>query len=610
MKRRSDLLKGYSGANPFHESQARAGAEQKILGEFYPTSAFWSLFNDQHEILLGTRGSGKTFLLRMMSYTLLRDFDHPNATEIVRNHSFIAFYVPLHLEFLASISGKNCSDDEKIEYFQFAFNCAAAKSLLIELRTLLKDRFADSRERLIAEEGIIKLCCSIWFAERSVGPPTLEDLQWELEKYYACTPFWKDGSANPLPPLARPILAPISSLLAKLTALLGLVPGSATWIATIDEAEFLGPSFIRCLNTFLRSEKRPLVVKMATLPFKHSTCETVAPGISIQPHGNDFNYRLVDLAWDSADFQGLTNFLCDSRLRKCNLPVDTTLESFLGTVGNDDLIDYFRAELPQSETSNEALLANIVASVSSERRRNYAKIKDDPQKVDRPYLHRFAPIYFTRRMRAENSRGGRTAGWFAGASTIRRVADGNPRRFIQVMNHLVERARETELTPRNQHRILTDFCDRYFDDIEGYPECGPMLKEIVGDIGALLSKRVHGDYMIDSGCNFAVEQQLLNVDVFRKTIEFAIAYSIVVADEDTVFGKLEAGSELRLSYIFAVTFWLPMRKGDPPKVRSRHDLLNSHISESLARNRQLGLVRDAFQLELFEEEPDETPETS
>ncbi len=70
MKRSSDLLEGYSGANPFHESQARAGAERKILSEFYPTSAFWSLFNDQHEILLGTRGSGKTFLLRMMSYTL------------------------------------------------------------------------------------------------------------------------------------------------------------------------------------------------------------------------------------------------------------------------------------------------------------------------------------------------------------------------------------------------------------------------------------------------------------------------------------------------------------------------------------------------------------
>ncbi|HKP03654.1 MAG TPA: hypothetical protein VJU77_09880 [Chthoniobacterales bacterium] len=610
MKRRSDLLKDYTGPNPFHESQGRAGAEQKILAEFFPTSGFWSLFNDQHEILLGTRGSGKTFLLRMMSYSLLRDFDHPRAKEILRNRSYVAFYVPLHLEFLASIAGKKCNDDEKLEYFQFAFNCAAAKALLAEVHVLLKDCFSATKERLIAEEAIIRLCGSIWFAESGSYPSTIEDLQWEIEKHYSRTPFWRDGTINPTPPLARPILAPITAVLAKVGKLLGLTPGATTWVATIDEAEFLSPSFIRCLNSFMRSEKRPLVVKIATLPFKHSTCETAAPGISIQPHGNDFNYRPVDLSWDSADFEGLTNFLCDSRLRKCGLPSGTDLESFLGTIGNDDLIDYFRAEFSPEETSNEALLKSIVESLSVRRRENYEKIKADPQKVDRPYLHRFAPVYFTRRMRIENARGARTPGWFAGAHTIRRIADGNPRRFIQIMNHLVEQARALELTARNQHRILSAFCQRYFDDVEGYPECGPMLKQILDDVGQLLSARVHGNHMTDSGCNFSIEQRLLDVGVFRKTIEFAIAYSIIIADEDTFFGKLQEASDLRLSYIFAVTFWLPMRKGDPATLRSRHAVLTNQLSESLAGNRQPDAVRNAFQLHLFEGSNDEAVEAS
>ncbi len=195
MKRSSDLLEGYSGANPFHESQARAGAERKILSEFYPTSAFWSLFNDQHEILLGTRGSGKTFLLRMMSYTLLREFDHPNAKEILNSRSFIAFYVPLHLEFLASISGKKCPDHEKLEYFQFAFNCAAAKALLTEVRALLTDCFTDSRDRLIAEEAIIKLCCSIWFPQ-----PTVIALRWKTSNgsLKGITPARPSGQMAPL----------------------------------------------------------------------------------------------------------------------------------------------------------------------------------------------------------------------------------------------------------------------------------------------------------------------------------------------------------------------------------------------------------------------------
>src|SRR5437762_4372434 len=122
MERHSDQLRDYTGPNPFHESQGRAGLDRKILAEFFPTSGFWSLFNDQHEILLGTRGSGKTFLLRMMSYSLLRRFEHEVAKDYVTKRKYIGFFIPLHLEFLASLKGKDISDDERMDYFQFAFN--------------------------------------------------------------------------------------------------------------------------------------------------------------------------------------------------------------------------------------------------------------------------------------------------------------------------------------------------------------------------------------------------------------------------------------------------------------------------------------------------------
>lgn len=598
MKRHSDTLLNYSGPNPFHESQGRAGIDRNILAEFFPTSGFWSLFNNQHEILLGTRGSGKTFLLRMMSYTLLRDFTHEEAQKIVNAKSFIAFYVPLHLEFLAALAGRNCGDEEKLEYFQFAFNCAAAKALLTEVKTLLVDCYSEGRRRLIAEESIIALCTEVWFGRQIRSVATLTDLQWELEKHYAVTAFWKNGAVAETPLLARPILTPIASVLSRLSEKLGLNPEATTWVATIDEAEFLNPAFVRSLNTFLRSEKRPLVAKIATLPFKHSTRETLLPGISIEPNGNDFNYRVVDLPWESSDFRGLTDHISAFRLRKCGLPQDLTVESFLGTVGNDDLIDYFRAELGEEEASEPKLLQSIIDSLSPTRRRNYERISSDPDKVDRPYLHRFAPVYFTRRMRLENSRGARTAAWFAGGNTIRRIADGNPRRFIQLMNHLVEKARSQELTPRNQHRIITAFCRRYSDDVEGYPDCGPLLKEIVETVGQLLSERVHGHYMIDSGCSFAIEDRLLMVDAFRKTIEFAIGYSIVIADLETTEGRLTADSDLRLSYIFAVTYWLPMRKGDPPTLRSTRDIIPQLNWETLVL-REIPTEGVNFQLDLF-----------
>jgi hypothetical protein len=603
MKRASDKILGYTGANPFRESQARSGSAAEIVSEFFPTSTFWSLFNHQHEILLGTRGSGKTYLLRMMSYSLLRKFEHATAREHVKNASFIGFYVPLHLEFLASLAGKHCADDNRLGYFQFAFNCAAAKALLTEVKSLLKDRFSDSTERLLAEARIIRLCSSIWFPTLKNGDTTtISDLQFAIESIYATTPFWSDDDVQSVPiPLGRNILAPIVSILPKLSEAFNLDPDRTQWVALIDEAEFVSAPFLKCINTFLRSEKRPLVVKIATLPFKHSTRETISNDVTIEPRGNDFAYVLVDLPWDSIDFRGLADHICAKRLARSQCPADTDLEAFLGKVGeNDDLVDYFKLEMGEEAASREALLKGILAALSEVRQHNFQDIRDELSKVDRPYKNRFAPVYFARIMRLENKRGGRVAAWFAGAKTVRRISDGNPRRFIQIMSDLFEKARDEKLTPKAQHRIISDFCERYLEDVEGYPECGPLLRGLVDSVGQLLSSRIHGPHMVDGGCNFKIDSRLLGLRVFRETVEFGIAYSIFLADSETVQGKLDETSDLRLSFVFAVSYWLPMRKGDPVILRSKHTSLPGVEPDSKANTKKSRDTIDSFQLELFE----------
>ena len=143
MKRGSDNLKGFRGKNPFREAQARTFGEDKIVSEFCPTSIYWSLFNDQHEILLGTRGSGKTMILKMLSYSCLRKYSNDILSNIIKTHNYIGFYIPMHLEFMASLPGKNVPDDKKLRYFQFAFNCAASRAFLLEVGSLLEDIIND-----------------------------------------------------------------------------------------------------------------------------------------------------------------------------------------------------------------------------------------------------------------------------------------------------------------------------------------------------------------------------------------------------------------------------------------------------------------------------------
>jgi len=171
-------------------------------------------------------------------------------------------------------------------------------------------------------------------------------------------------------------------------------------------------------------------------------------------------------------------------------------------------------------------------------------------------------------MREENSRGNRTVGWFAGAKTIRKVADGNPRRFIQIMNALVERARTTALTPKNQQRVLIDYCERDHKSTDALPEYGRIVKETLDTIGKVLEAHVHGKYLVDGGCSFKLSSDLFSNKHFLQSLFLAIAYAYIHIDDSSLLEGVYPGTEYRLSYLYGIVFWLPMRKGYPMKIKS------------------------------------------
>jgi len=208
-------------------------------------------------------------------------------------------------------------------------------------------------------------------------------------------------------------------------------------------------------------------------------------------------------------------------------------------------------------------------------------------------------------MKKENSKGNRTVGWFAGAVTIRHVADGNPRRFIQIMNDMVEHARKTDLTPKEQHRILTDYCARTHSASEGLPEYGTMTKALVEGIGKALEARVHGPHMVNGGCEFILGSGLLQVDLTRKALELGAAYSLIMFDPQMLCQGLKERGEARLSYLYAVMHWLPMRRGDAFVVGSKQrqdilDLKSADKESALITSRQAKGIVDQLMLEAID----------
>jgi len=156
MKKDATLIP-ISSANPFADSQARNYSGDKVLMEFCPISKYWSLFNDQHEILVGTRGCGKTILLKMMRYSMLSKLPDCRAKKLASEKKHIAFYVPLHLEYIKKLSNSTLSKDAKISWFRFSFNCLLAQSIIIEISAILDDLASDDFKRIELEYNLSRL---------------------------------------------------------------------------------------------------------------------------------------------------------------------------------------------------------------------------------------------------------------------------------------------------------------------------------------------------------------------------------------------------------------------------------------------------------------------
>ncbi len=587
MKRVSDMVNNYNGENPFNDSQSRNFSDDKVINEFYPTSIFWSLFNDQHEILLGTRGSGKTFLLKMMRYSMLKKISDPRAQKIVEEKNFIALYVPMNMEFVGSFSYRDIPEDYQIPFFQFSFNCLLAESLITELLSIL-DEDKDDLERFRKNNQLAKSINIIWFNDQS-KITDMSTLAIKVRTLFY-THDVKNGLESVPPVFTKNIGSSLQSIIEVIRKILNF-HGEPTWIICVDEAEFLKTPLQRCINTVFRSDSKRLVLKVATLPFYHKTYKTLDDDISVAV-GNDFNFRFIDMKFDSEDFIQVTNNLCKRRLKRLNSEINIEkLEEFVGVIGKDDLIDYYREEVGHEKSFREVIENEIISEFSTVRKQGVKEYVT----LRKTVYDKFAPIFFVRKMYQISTKGNSVPGWYAGSSIIRKISQGNPRRFIQLMNELFEKARTTSLTPKSQHEVILKYARTLCDSTQALEIHGPEAKDNLDQIAEYLKAKVHDGPLIFSGNTFSLSfnnQELKNNEDW---IKLAVAYSRLVVDENSLLYGIRNDTKYVIGNIYSAKYWIPMRVGNYPKINLS---LKNKYSYQVGR---INLKDQNKQLSIFDE---------
>ncbi|MCW3788181.1 ORC-CDC6 family AAA ATPase [Plebeiibacterium sediminum] len=556
-------FKGCDKENPFKDSQAKNFSNKKLMTEFCPTSFFWSLFNDQHEVLVGTRGSGKTILLRMMQYSLLRHIIHPEAKRIVSSRRYFALYVPTNIEFLRTINPSDLSYKSRTEFFQFGFNCFLAQTFLTEIYSVLQDIRTDFIEQSKLELSLAKKISRMWFPDMQPCA-TFKELKFQLGSMYHNFNFHKETDLSSVPLVfSKPIGTPIQSVSGHIYQDLEMEE-EPKWLLCIDEADFLDEDHLKCINTLFRTYSQNIVIKMATLPFRHITRETSIEGEYAEPNGNDFNYRSIAFQPDGEDFKKITNQLCENRINKVltgEVLTGVSLEGLIGFEGGDHLIDYYKKEIDNTEITREEIELGIVNQFSEKRKSQALKNGIGSGKNLKPVYNKFAPIYFLREMYKKNSIGANVAGFYAGPNMIRKVSEGNPRIFLQIMNQIFEEGMKTRLTPKKQTQILQKYANQHVEITERLPERGKDLAEILEKICSYIKQRTHNDALSDVGNDFLLEENEINNKQLVKALELGCAYSRLKVDENSLISEISTKTVFTLSNLYALMYWIPMRNG-------------------------------------------------
>ncbi len=595
MKPLSYSLKNYKGANPFSNPQARNYSDKKVINEFQPTKDFWDLFNEQHELIIGSRGSGKTILLRMMRLSMLKKINENRAKKLVSSKEYIALYVPMKLDFVSYYSRNDLTEVHRLRYFYFSFNCLLADSLINELISITEEQV----NKLILNNKLTQELNEAWFDNYGEQVGDLRSLQKKISNY-----FYKFSIDSDLSAIIERFTKEIASLLKvvkyQIVKILELKI-EPKWIVCIDEAEFLQELFQKSLNSVFRSNSYGIIFKIATLPFKLLTYQTLDANLEVS-EGNDFNFRTIDMDPDNPDFKAITNKLCSNRMGNIfSNNSNISLENFVGTVKSDKMMDYYLYELKKEEEGRIFIDKRILEQLSQKTLVKYESkygSKEhmlENEKLKKPLFDKLAPIVYLRDMRKLAKKGSKIPGWFAGSNYIRKAAQGNPRMFIILMNLLFNSATKKKLTTKQQHLVVYNFSKSFCDSTMALEKNGPEAMKNLNYIADCLSSRIHDNNIIDGGNTFLLDLDNDEIEKNKCWIHQSVAHSRLLVDENSLLYGITRKTRYTLCNPYSIYYWIPMRKYKDIKIKLKNEE-NKNLYTVKGQNRHSG-----GQISMFEE---------
>jgi hypothetical protein len=584
----------------FEIENARNLTRDELVSTFVPTKTFWRLISAKHHIVLGSRGSGKTALAKMLSHDhLSRLSTEDRARHVVEAKSFVGIYVPTKLEWVGGLKNKPWqTEQEKEEFFQWRLNVATCLAFLITLRSCLDTYVPDPGIRARCELELANQLSLSWSDDEyrcdtiRALQHYVEDVEHKKQQQLARVRATGRLRTNELPAgiaLSIDLFAPLRRAIALTSRILGF-PEDCVWLLCLDEAEFLDPIHHRILNSHLRAHSGNLFIKITTMPYAHHTLATNT-GAALNV-GHDFEYVYIDedpvLTVERQGQEGMrfANALFERRAKVSGWKYQGV--SLSGLLGPSELLDR-RKEDWGPDSKNMVLLRKYGSADTNARADELRAERGIVQFRNQIGRKMHAALVLRDEVERKSGRG--ELDLYAGQAMIVRCGDANPRRLIRIYNSLLLEAdwrRDTTqgvtnrvglkpLSSRAQTRILTAFATSTLVRVQSEPDIGPELYALLRRIGLYLRHTLYKEPLTtDQVSSIRIDNGVTREHwrLIQNAVGLGLLYPNVSANNPDQMPEREG--TFHFAYVLAPAFRILPRRG---RARSLSFILSRPVDE-------------------------------
>jgi hypothetical protein len=566
---------------------------QQVAETFIPNDEYVQLLGNNHSLIMGPRGCGKTTLLKMLTPAGLNFWNSYLSTNIKKEIPFTAIYIPSDIQWKSQLAFLNKhlqfqkDFNEKISDFLIATNIQMA--LCRTANSLVRFTIDDNRKKLLIEEEICKGLIGLWEINKPLSA-TFDDLELELQRRVMNVNsiinriVFQKIAKDPFQLLPNYVFTDFFDIVKTSCKLFEVQFGyneSHRWALCFDELE-ISPRFLQIkLMKFLRSVDQKFLFKLTTTPLFNLENNEVEAS-----QDNDFKTIKLWVYDDSGSKKWRTfcDHLVADRLKRRYSHQNLTPEAVFGEYNLDQIIKdelsfkgNFEAGTGKGSSTN--LLFKALAAKDDSFSDFLFNRKINPKDPFSSNAEEDKSIFLKHKVTAlyrflYKSRTRKNPTIHYGVPYIYDLCDGNPRSVIGLIDEIllegeVDSIGKKVLVAQNkQTEIILRVSKKYFNLIRNHPDSTLILRsqefnlanDILRKIGNFIYNNiVKEDYVRSVPTTFTIDNEI-DQKVIR-LLEHALYLGVIVYLDpiESLSNSGLLGKRFRLTYLLTPLFRIPNR---------------------------------------------------